>query len=61
MVGEENTLVQIPTIPPTVNLIDFVYAIAEDCDVAQIKITSASHKKKELDGESSNSQTKKEG
>ena len=55
VVGGENTLVQIPTSPPKVNLLDFVYDIAEDCDVAHIKTTSASHKNKGLVGESSNS------
>ena len=34
---------QIPTIPTKVNLLDFVYDIAEDCDVAHIKQTSASN------------------
>ena len=56
MVGGEKTLVQIP---PKVNLIDFVYDIAEHCDVAHIKTTIASHKNKGLVGESNNSQQKK--
>ena len=50
---------QIPTIPLNVNLIDFTYDIADDSNVVHIKITSASHKYKELEGESSNSQQKK--
>ena len=50
---------QIPTIPTKVNLLDFVYDIAEDCDVAHIKTTSASHKNKVLEGQSSNSQQMK--
>ena len=59
VVGGESTLVQIPTIPPKVNLIDFVYDIAKYRDVAHIKTTSASHKNKELGGESSSSKQKK--
>ena len=58
-IGGESTLVQIPTSPPKVNLLDFVYDIVEDCDVACNKTTTASHKNKELEGEASNSQQKK--
>ena len=59
VVGAESTLVQIPTIPLKVNLLDFVDDIVEDCDIAHIKTTSASHKNNGLYGESSNSQQKK--
>ena len=59
VVGGKSTLVQIPTIPPIkVNLIDFVYDIGEDYDVAHIKTSSASHRIKELEEESSNFQQK---
>ena len=53
---------QIPTSAPKapkVILLDLVYDIVEDCDIAHIKTTSASHKNKELEGESHNSQQKK--
>ena len=36
-----------------------MYDIAEDCDVAHVKTSSASYKNKELEAESSNSQQKK--
>ena len=35
-----------------------MYDIAEDCDVAHVKTSSASYKNKELEAESSNSQQK---
>ena len=59
VVRGESTLLQIPTIPAKVNLLDFVYDIVKDCDIAHIKTTSASHKNEELEGDSSNSQQKK--
>ena len=43
VVRGESTLLQIPTIPAKVNLLDFVYDIAEDCDVAHIKQTCESN------------------
>ena len=50
---------QVQTIPPNVNLLDFMYNTDDDCDVVPIKRTRATHKGKEVEGESSNPQIKK--
>ena len=52
-------MAQVPTIPPNVNLLDFMYDTDDDCDVVPIKRTRATHKGKEVEGESSNPQIKK--
>ena len=55
LTGGESTLAKIPTISPNENLLDFVYDIDEDCDLATIATISASRKNKELEVESCNS------
>ena len=57
--GEERTLMQSLAIPLNINLRDTTFAIVEDRHVALIKTTSASHKNKVLEGQSSNSQQMK--
>ena len=52
-------MAQVPTIPSNVNLLDFMYDTDDDCDVVPIKRTRATHKGKEVEGESSNPQIKK--
>ena len=60
VVGEgESVVAQFPIISPNVNLLDFMYDTDEECDVAPIKRTRESPKNKVLEGESSNSQQKK--
>ena len=57
--GEENIVGPIPTIPPHVNLLDFMYDIDDECDVVPIKRTRESQKNNAVEGETSNSQQKK--
>ena len=52
-------MAQVPTIPPNVNLLDFMYDTDDDCDVVPIKRTRGTHKGKEVEGDSSNPQIKK--
>ena len=58
MEGGENISTHIPTIPPNVNLLEFMYDTNEECDVAPIKRTRESPKNKAMEGETSNSQQK---
>ena len=57
--GGPLSISQVPTIPPNVNLLDFMYDTDNDCDVAPIKRTQPTQKGKEVEGESSNPQIKK--
>ena len=59
MDGGPLPMAQVPIIPPNINLLDFMYDIDDDCDVLPIKRTRATHKGKEVEGESSNPQIKK--
>ena len=56
--GGQLPIAQVPTIPPNVNLLDFMYDIDNDSDVVPIK-KNQMHKGKEVEGESSNPQIKK--
>ena len=42
--GGESVVAQVPTIPPNVNLLDFMYDTDEECKIAPIKRTRESQK-----------------
>ena len=57
--GGRLPMAQVKTIPPKVNLLNFMYDTEDECDIAPVKRTRASYKRKEVEGESCNSQVKK--
>ena len=57
--GGRLPMAQVKTIPPKVNLLNFMYDTEDECDIAPVKRTRASYKGKEVEGESCNSQVKK--